>query len=117
MYSHHDSGGEDDVGQDDKGLDLEEVMRNVAPDVLVQCRNKGFDNFVILDWASRDLLYEEYKGCDKEHTVLLLTLKLQKLKARNMWSDSSFSTILELLTKLLPSIFDAMEHYMIYLAY
>jgi hypothetical protein len=49
--------------------------------------------------------------------VLLLTLKLQKLKARNMWSDSSFSTILELLTKLLPSIFDAMEHYMIYLAY
>jgi hypothetical protein len=73
--SHHDDGCEDDIGQDDayhsdEGFDVEELMRNVAPDVLLQRRNKGFDNFEMLDKASRDLLYEEYKGCDKEHTVL-----------------------------------------------
>jgi hypothetical protein len=65
VYSHHDDGGEDD-----EGLDVEELMRNVAPDMLLQCRNKGFDNFEILDKVSRDLLYEECKGCHKEHTVL-----------------------------------------------
>jgi hypothetical protein len=43
-------------------------MRNVAPDVLLQERNKDFDNFEMLDKVSRDLIYEECKGCDKEHT-------------------------------------------------
>jgi hypothetical protein len=100
-YSHHDDGGEDDVGQDDEGLDVEELMHNVAPDVLLQCRNKGFDNFETPDKASRDLLYEECKGCDKEHTVLSMTLELLKLKASNGWSDTSFSALLELLTKVL----------------
>jgi hypothetical protein len=37
--------GEDDVGENDEGLDVEELMRNIAPGVLLQCRNKGFDNF------------------------------------------------------------------------
>jgi hypothetical protein len=36
-------------------------MRNVAPNVLLQRRNKGFNNFEMLDKASRDLLYKEYK--------------------------------------------------------
>jgi hypothetical protein len=40
-------------------------MHNVGPDVLLRRRNKGFDNFDMLDKASRDLLYEECKGCDK----------------------------------------------------
>jgi hypothetical protein len=44
VYSHHDDGG-----ADDEGLDVEELMRNVAPDVLLQCRNKGFNNFETLD--------------------------------------------------------------------
>jgi hypothetical protein len=61
---------------------VEELMHNVAPDVLLKRRNKGFDNFEILDKAPRDL-YEECKGCDKEHTVLSMMLKLQKLKASN----------------------------------
>jgi hypothetical protein len=56
VYSHHDDGGEDDVGENNEGLDVEEH------DVLLQCRNKGFDNFEIFDKASRDLLYEECKG-------------------------------------------------------
>jgi hypothetical protein len=39
--------------------------------------------------------------CDKEHTVLWVTLELLKLKASNGWSDTSFSGLLELLTKVL----------------
>jgi hypothetical protein len=84
VYSHHDDGGDqDDEGENDKGLDVEELMRNVAPDVLLQCRNKGFDNFETLNKASRDLLYKECKGCHKEHTVLWMTLEVLKLKASN----------------------------------
>jgi hypothetical protein len=102
VYSHHDDGGEDDVGENDEGLDVEELKRNVAPDVLLQCRNKGFDSFETLDKASRDLLYEGCKGCHKEHTVLCMTLELLKLKASNGWSDSSFLALLELLSNVLP---------------
>jgi hypothetical protein len=36
---------------------------------------------LIIDKASRDLLYEECKRCDKEDTMLWITLKLLKLKA------------------------------------
>jgi hypothetical protein len=77
-------------------------MHNVTSDVLLQRRNKGFDNFEMLDKASRDLLYEECKWCDKEHTVLWMTLELMKLKATSGWSDTSFSALLKLLTKVLP---------------
>jgi hypothetical protein len=70
MCSHHDDGCEDDIGQNDadhsdKGFDVEEMMCNIVPYVLVQRRNKGFNNFEMLDKVSRDLLYEECKGCDK----------------------------------------------------
>jgi hypothetical protein len=63
VYSHHDDGCEDDIGQDDadhsdEGFDVEELMHNVTPDVLLRRRNKGFDNFDMLDKASRHLLYE-----------------------------------------------------------
>ncbi len=61
IYEREEDGGEDDVGENDEGLDLEELIRNVAPDVLLQCRNKGFDNFETLNKASRDL-YKECKG-------------------------------------------------------
>jgi hypothetical protein len=105
VCSHHDDRCEDYIGQDDtyhsdEGLDVEELMHNVAPDVLLQRRNKCFDNFEMLDKASKDLLYEECKGCDKEHTVLWMTLKLMKLKATSRWSDTSFSALLKLLTKV-----------------
>jgi hypothetical protein len=103
VYSHLDDGGDqDDVGENDEGLDVKELMRNVAPDVLLQSRNKDFENFETLNKASRDLLYEECKGCHKEHTVLWMTLELLKLKASNGWSNSSFSALLELLSKVLP---------------
>jgi hypothetical protein len=64
----------------DEGFDVEELMRNVAPNVLLQRINKSFNNFEMLDKVSRDLLYEECKACDKEHTVLWMTLELMKLK-------------------------------------
>jgi hypothetical protein len=36
VYSHHDDGGDqDDVGENYEGLDVEELMQNVAPDVLL----------------------------------------------------------------------------------
>jgi hypothetical protein len=106
VHSYHDDGGkddegEDDVGQDDEDLDVEELIYNVAPDMLLQCRNRGFNNFETLNKASRDLLYENCKGRDKERTVLWITLELLKLKASNGWSGTSFSALLELLTKIL----------------
>jgi hypothetical protein len=102
VYSHHDDGGEDDLGKNDEGLDVEELMHNIVPDVLLQYRNKCFNNFETLDKASRDLLYKECKGCHKEHTILWMTLELLKLKASNGWSDINFLTLLELLSKVLP---------------
>jgi hypothetical protein len=102
VSSHHDDGGDqDDVGENDEGLDVEELMQNVAPGVLLQCRNKGFDNFETLNKVLKDLLYEECKGCHKEHTILWMTLELLKLEASNGWSDNSFSALIELLSKVL----------------
>jgi hypothetical protein len=99
VCSHHDDGCENDIGQDDtyhsdESFDVDELMCNIAPDVLVQRKNKGFDNFEMVVKASKDLLYKECKGCDKEHTVLWMTLKLMKLKAISGWSDTSFSALL-----------------------
>jgi hypothetical protein len=67
VCSHRDDGCEHDIGQDDidhndESFDVDELIRNVAPDVLLKRRNKCFDNFEILDKASIDLLYEECKG-------------------------------------------------------
>jgi hypothetical protein len=106
VCSHHDDECEDDIGQDDayhsdEGFDVEELMRNVALDVLLQRRNNSFDNFEMLDKALRDLLYGECTGCDKEHTVLWMTLELMKLKAISGWTDTSFLALLKLLTKVL----------------
>jgi hypothetical protein len=56
----------------------------------------------MLDKAPKDILYEECKGCDKEHTVLWMMLELMKLKATSGWFDTSFLALLELLTKVLP---------------
>jgi hypothetical protein len=55
----------------------------------------------MFDKVLRDL-YEECKGCDKEHTVLWMMLELLKLKANSRWSDTNFLALLELLTKVLP---------------
>jgi hypothetical protein len=72
---------------------VEELMRNVAPDELLQRGNQGFNNFEILDKASGDLLCEECKGCDKEHMVLRMTLELLKLKASSRWFDTILGSL------------------------
>jgi hypothetical protein len=79
VYSRLGNGCEDDIGQDDanhrdEGFEVEEPIHNVVPHVLLQRRNKGFDNFEMLDKVLRDLLYEECKGCDKQYTVLWMML-------------------------------------------
>jgi hypothetical protein len=80
-------------------------MCNVALDMLLRRRNKSFNNFEMLDEALRDL-YEECKECDKEHTVLWMTLELLKLKDSNGWSNTNLSALLQLLTKVLPKLND-----------
>jgi hypothetical protein len=56
VCSHHDDECEDDADHSDECFDVEELMHNVAPGVLLQRRNKGFDNFKMLDKASRPSL-------------------------------------------------------------
>jgi hypothetical protein len=56
----------------------------------------------VLDKELRDLLYDECKGCDKEHMVFWMTFELMKLKATSGWSDTSLSDLLQLLTKVWP---------------
>jgi hypothetical protein len=51
----------------------------------------------ILEEASKDLLYDELKDCDKEFTKLRTVLVLLKLKVSHGWSDTSFSKNLSLL--------------------
>ena len=66
---------------DDADFDLEEMLRHAKPHVLRDMR--GLDNFEVLQKASKELLYEESKGCDKEFTVLHSVHKLLRLKASN----------------------------------
>jgi hypothetical protein len=42
VYSHHDDRCEDDADHGDEGFEVEELMHNIAPDVMLQRRNKGF---------------------------------------------------------------------------
>jgi hypothetical protein len=65
---------------------------------------RGLSNVDILKKSSKDLLYDESNGCDKEFTQLRVMLELLKLKANHGWSDNSFSELLSLLAKLLPKM-------------
>jgi hypothetical protein len=47
----------------------------------------------MLDNATIDHLYEEYKDCNKEHMVLWMILELLKLKASNRSSHTRFLTL------------------------
>ena len=43
-----------------------------------------------------------YLGCKDDYTRLTTVLKLMNLKARNGWTDASFTELLELLSDILP---------------
>ena len=95
--------GASDFGADvDDDFDVEEMLRHVKPQVLLTGATKGLDNFETLQKASKDLLYEESKGCAKQFTVLRTVLELMKLKAVHGWSDASFTDLLQLLSDVLP---------------
>src|SRR5438128_11159085 len=92
---------EDDSSDDDYGCNLDEMLRHAAPLVQEQARG-GLDNLDGLKRASEDLLYEKTMGCDDKFTLSHSVLKLLKLKARNGWSDKSFTDLLVLLKDMLP---------------
>ena len=92
---------EDDTFDDDYGCNLDEMLRHAAPLVQEQARG-GLDNLDGLKRASEDLLYEKTMGCDDKFTLLHSVLELLKLKARNGWSDKSFTDLLVLLKDMLP---------------
>jgi hypothetical protein len=54
-----------------------------------------------LESASKEPLYDESKGCDKEFTTLRTVLELLKLKASAGWSNTSFTDLLNFLSQLL----------------
>nr|ABB47579.1 transposon protein, putative, CACTA, En/Spm sub-class [Oryza sativa Japonica Group] len=85
----------------DGGFDLEGMLRHVEPEVLAG-RSRGLENWQALEKASKDLLYDETKGCDKDFTVLRSVLELLRLKAKHGWSDTSFNDLMSLLRVLLP---------------
>jgi hypothetical protein len=51
-------------------LDVEELLCNIQREELLENRKRGFDNLETMEKASKELLYDESKGCDKECTVL-----------------------------------------------
>ena len=112
IWTKHGETGANAQGNDDtdvvheshggEGLDVEELLRNVAREELLENRKRGLDNIETMEKASNELLYDESKGCDKECTVLQTVLDLLTLKARNGWSDTSFNQLLQLLANLFP---------------
>jgi hypothetical protein len=57
-----------------EGIDEEELLHNIEHEDLLEYRKRGLDNLEMMDKASKVLLYEESKGCDKECIVLQTSL-------------------------------------------
>jgi hypothetical protein len=53
-----------------EGIDVEELLHNIKCKDLLENRKRGWDNLEMMEKASKELLYEESKGCDKECRVL-----------------------------------------------
>jgi hypothetical protein len=114
IWTKHGETGENAQGNDDsahvfpdshgsEGIDVEELLRNIEHEDLLENRNKGLDNLEMMEKVSKELLYKESKKCDKECTILQTMLDLLTLKARNGWSDTSFNQLLQLLENLNPN--------------
>jgi hypothetical protein len=72
--------------------DVEELLRNIESEELLENRKRDFDKLEMMENASKELLYDESKGRDKECIVLQMVVDLLTLKARNGWSTQA-STI------------------------
>lgn len=92
-----------DANQDFEEFDCEEMLRHMEPEMLSSVGSqKGLSKMEGLESASKEPLYDESKGCDKEFTTLRTVLELLKLKASAGWSDTSFTDLLNFLSQLLP---------------
>jgi hypothetical protein len=68
----------DSHGGDDR--DVEELLCNIQHMVLLENRKGGLNNLETIAKASKELLYDESKGCVKECTILHMVLYLLTLK-------------------------------------
>jgi hypothetical protein len=93
-----------DANQDFVEFDCEDMLRHMDPEMLssMGSQKKDLPKLEGLESASKEPLYDESKGCDKEFTTLRTVLELLKLKASAGWSDSSFTDLLKFLSQLLP---------------
>jgi hypothetical protein len=92
-----------DANQEFEEFDCEEMLRHMEPEMLSSVGSqKGLSKMEGLESASKEPLYDESKGCDKEFTTLRTVLELLKLKASAGWSDTSFTDLLNFLSQLLP---------------
>jgi hypothetical protein len=72
--SHYQDGGVFDgvdpgIDDDDDDFDYEELLRHVEPQVLNSMgTDRGLNNIEILEKSSREPLYDESNGCNKEFT-------------------------------------------------
>jgi hypothetical protein len=80
----------EEVGNDDsphvfhdshggEGFDVEELLLNIEHEDLLESRKRGLDNLEMMEKASKELLLEESKWCDKECTILHTMLDLLTL--------------------------------------
>ena len=92
-----------DANQDFEEFDCEEMLRHMEPEMLSSVGSqKGLSKMEGLESASKEPLYDESMGCDKEFVTLRTVLELLKLKASAGWSDTSFTDLLNFLSQLLP---------------
>jgi hypothetical protein len=85
-------------GHGGEGIDVEGSLCNIKREELLENTKRRFNNLETMEKASKELLYDESKGCDKECTVLQMVLDLLTLKARN---GNSLPTSTYLAKKLL----------------
>jgi hypothetical protein len=75
----------------DDDFDYQELLQHVKPHMLSSMgTQRGLSNMNILEKSSKNLLYDESNGCDKEFTQLCVMLELLMLKVNHGWSDNSF---------------------------
>jgi hypothetical protein len=68
-------GDDHGIDDDDDDFDYEELLHHVEPHVLNSMgTGRGLDNMEILVKSSREPLYDELNGCDKEFTQLRVVI-------------------------------------------
>jgi hypothetical protein len=87
-------------GDEDNGDRLEDMLRAIGPEILLQKRD--LQNLERVKTASKETVYGVEKGCPTYWTLLHFVLELLILKAKYDWSNCSFNDLLSLLSRVLP---------------